>query len=205
MKKIILLFIFILLLVGCEELISVPDVIGLDEETAIELLISNKFIPKIKYDYHSTLEVGKVFKLEPTVDEKVSINEPVNVYINLGAANMTSKESLITWYDLNNQSDDEWEFYAPKIKKEKLLISLIPYIDVKESLLEWEEYCTASLEASLNKTALCSFKKNNNNEYILEVDTNLLGVRTPNNLFIKLNYKFEGNSGVYNLEFEITW
>lgn len=63
MRKIVHAFILatlVLFLMSCEKAIIVPDIKGVDEETAKSVLVNNEIVPKVSYEFSDFIIEGNV-------------------------------------------------------------------------------------------------------------------------------------------------
>ena len=63
MRKIVCSFILatlVLFLMLCEKAIIVPDIKGVDEDTAKSVLVNNEIVRKVSYEYSNSIIVGNV-------------------------------------------------------------------------------------------------------------------------------------------------
>ena len=86
-KFILLLLLLCLLLFGCSQTSSiiVPDVIGIDEKSAEQIIINAGLIPEINYVSHETYEKGKVTYTFPEAGDEIDDdNKRVQLFVSVG-------------------------------------------------------------------------------------------------------------------------
>ena len=186
------------------EKFSIPDVIGVDEQTAKIVIANNDMIPKIEFGYDDSTKEGFVFKLTPDVGSMVEKNTAVKIYVSLGPSQITSVDSVMTWFQVYGSTQDKWEFYSPTIEEGTLKVEFTPTIKTKYSF-EWQGFGYASINDTFSKSIPVKFIDTGNGSYTLEVPTKDLDVKKPTTLFIKLNALIDKVQKDVNIELRITW
>lgn len=208
MKKIVLFMSILLFIGGCSSVsnkITVPDVIGVDLETAKTTLTNNDLIPAIVYGYSDTVEKGNVISVNPAVGAKVPKNQKVTITISKGPEFIFATNSTISWYHVRGSSGDDWEFYNPEINDEKLIISVKPTINTIYSF-EWLMFGTASLTEIFTKTAPVEMiVGDEEGYYTIKVSLESLGEEKPTTVYVHLASKIGGKQEDVKIEFSISW
>lgn len=103
--------------------IEIPDLSGVDSESAKQLLLKKSLLPVLEYEYSGTVTKGMTIRTEPKAGTKVNEDSKVIIYVSQGAAGYTSINGTIEWYSLSSYARDEWEFANPQIFQDNLYIS----------------------------------------------------------------------------------
>lgn len=66
------------------KLIKIPDIIGLDEASAKNILTNKGIIPKIEYEYSDEQPENMVFATYPKIGKGIEPDDVIKIYISLG-------------------------------------------------------------------------------------------------------------------------
>ncbi|MGI6109653.1 MAG: Stk1 family PASTA domain-containing Ser/Thr kinase [Eubacteriaceae bacterium] len=69
--------------------VSVPDVVGMDEDAATSALTNAKFSVDIKREYNSYYSYGEVFQMDPSASSTVQEGTKVTIYVSKGEDTVT--------------------------------------------------------------------------------------------------------------------
>ncbi|MBR5180139.1 MAG: YARHG domain-containing protein [Lachnospiraceae bacterium] len=108
--------------------IEIPDLAGVDCDSAKESILKKNLLPVIEYEYSPVITKGTVIRTNPLNGVKVEEDSKVTIYVSKGPAGYTAVDGTIEWYSLGNTVRDEWKFVNPQILEDSLYISceLIP-------------------------------------------------------------------------------
>ncbi len=201
-KGIILIF-SVLFLVGCTNLIEIPDVTGADIDTAKTVITDNRLIPIVSEEYSNSIDEGTVIRTYPVKGEEVEQNTQVKIYVSKGPSMIISKESVFSWFHVQGSNSDKWNFYAPKIDKGILVLELLPEINSNYSII-WKDYGEISLKETLEDSVPIEFT-DLEYKFVIKVPIDDLGNDRPTKLYLQLHYTWNDNNAVLNLELNINW
>ncbi|MCQ2554258.1 MAG: PASTA domain-containing protein [Clostridia bacterium] len=120
MKKaiiIILLFVLCFTAFACgeKEVLTIPDIVNVDEATAKTVIASNKMIPEVSYIYDNNIEKGKVIGTNPKIGSEVDENQKITLFVSLGPSYVVSSTATIGWYNISSK-EDAWSLKVPYIR-----------------------------------------------------------------------------------------
>lgn len=198
--------------------ITVPDVSGVDEATAKNVLSSNGLIPYVEYVYDDTVAEGNVIGTDPIAGSQVEKNTRVKLNISKGAAYLESKASRITWTNISAGQQDNWEFYTPYIQEETLYIQChdvkfatgITWKDNYQKGILFGEACitdtfdkTVPVSATYEKQ---SWAPNEPQSFTLAIPLSDLNENRPTTMHIKLTaLDAYYNNVQISISFTMTW
>ena len=131
----------------------VPDVIGVDEETAKTIIEKAGLIPAFKYNYVDNkdknssellsdyMEKGKVYEINPS--HLVKSGGKVNISVSKGPKFIKPKEGIIKCTPFNELDDLQ---FMSNIDSDNLQITLIPVIKNCTNF-KWNTFCFVSTDA----------------------------------------------------------
>ena len=122
---ILLLSLICLLLFGCNQSqsIVVPDVIGVDEDSAEQILISAGLVPEINYVSDEEYEKGKVTYTFPEAGYEIGDeNKRVQLFVSVGKSEQFAKSYECV--DVKDEGYFNFEIESLSIKDNQLNISL---------------------------------------------------------------------------------
>lgn len=191
--------------------VEIPNVINLDENTAVSILQSNMLIPSVNYEYNDEVEEGKVIDIDYFIGDKVDKNTVITVLVSKGPSLISSIESTIQWYNISYNKDN-WEFTSPYIIEEYLYIECEPTFGQS---FTWKNsgFGTASINDRFDKTVPVSIEFSNQEvaanvkqKITLKVSTKDLDVKKPTTLYMNL-VGLDNNSNDINIRinFTISW
>ena len=197
--------------------LTVPDVFGIDEESAKNIISSSTLIPNIVYEYnYLTVEKGCVIYTSPSIGSKIKPNTQVTLYVSKGPSHINSTDSRISWWNVSS-GQDNWEFYSPYIENEKLYIKCNNVTFAAK--VKWQDrYNTgdligvASVNDTYDKSVPISAKytkqewaANESQSFTLEIPLSDLDVEKPTSMHIKLYADVNGNYKNIEISFTISW
>ncbi len=201
---------------ACEKKV-VPDIVGVEEEIAKNVLSSLGLVAKIEYIYDDNMDTGNVVKTEPSSGEKIEENGKVSVYVSKGEKTIFSKASRITWKDISYK-DDLWEFYSPYIDEEVLYIDCCNVtfgsaIKWKDKYLSGKIFGEACVNDTFDKTVPVSavyekqsWQGGESQKFILEIPLRDLEIKKPTNMYLKLfAVMADGRNVNVEVSFSMTW
>ena len=222
MRKIIHTFILatlVLFLVSCEKAIIVPDIKGVDEETAKSVLVNNEIVPKVSYEYSNSVEEGNVIRTNPAIGVEVEKNQPITVYVSKGPKRIESKDARITMfniYGISEFKENEWGFYAPYIEDEYLKIEVFVIFPTSKDL-KWYDgqnngYGTgiATILDSSNKKVPVSIRYSEdiyeNKQYLFTIEMSMSDLsEKPTSLSVIAGVTVNDVLRDYRMDFTISW
>lgn len=200
-----------------EPALKVPDIIGVDESSAKNVLSAMGIIPAVEYGYTNDVETGCVYNTSPAVGAGINMGEKVKIYVSEGAESLEAKNGIIGW-DLIEGSDgsDWWSFYAPTIEKGNLIVNFtdvtfgadMSWYDGSDS--SGHSFGCASLSSSFDKTVpIVLYYETKDNakgtpqNFTVEVPLSSLGEEKPTNLYLYACY-LDSNGLQKNVYFDLT-
>lgn len=222
MRKIIHTFILVtlvLFLMSCEKAIIVPDIKGVDEETAKSVLVNNEIVPKVSYEYSNSIIEGNVIRTNPAVGVEVEKNQSIIVYVSKGPKRIESSDSratLFNIYGLPEFKNGEWGFYSPYIEDEILFIDV--FVTFKTSKdLTWQDlhdegkgFGTAAILDNSNKQIpfRIIYAKDivENSEYNFTIQIPISELKDkPTSLAIVAGLRVNDTLREFKMDFTISW
>lgn len=199
---------------ACSTKTKVPDFSNANYEDAKNILSTMGLIPIIEYEYSDDVDKDIVIRTEPTTDSKVENNSKVTVYVSKGQSVITSKEAVLTWYNIGNGQDD-WKFDTPYIEDNILHIDC----NVKFSkVMKWKStdgicgFGKASINDSFDKVVPIkiaydsqSWTTSEYTHFSLEISLADLGVDKPTDLYCDLIADNNGIDNHVRAGFSISW
>ena len=196
--------------------LKVPDIEGLDEDTAKNVLSSNGLIPNMEYVYNDAVNKGDVIGTDPGAGTVVQKNQKITVYVSKGPEYIMAADSRITWWNVGN-AQDQWQFYTPYIQDNVLYIEC--YSVTFAANVKWhDDYSTGLIigEATLNDTTSKvtpisaaygkqSYAYNEEQSFTLQIPLKDLGVERPASADVVLYAYVNGAWKEINIRFTMTW
>ena len=196
--------------------LKIPDIEGLDEDTAKNVLSSNGLIPSVEYVYHDTVKKGNVIGTNPAIGEVAQKNQKITIYVSKGPEYIVAADSRITWWNVGG-GEDQWNFYTPYIHDNVLYIEC--YSVKFAANIKWhDEYSNGRIigEATLNDTAgkvtpisavygKQEYAYNEEQNFTLEIPLNNLDVERPSSVDAVLFAYVNGAWKNIEIRFTITW
>lgn len=221
----ILCFLLAFLLISCgndaaitSNVVAIPNIYNIDEDSAKTILYSNNLIPKVEYKYDDDTAEGYVIGTIPTRGTEVEINTPVTIHISKGSSYIESKDSRITWYNISMYGNDTWEFSSPHISKETLYIEcynvkFAKAITWNDRYQDGEIIGLAAINDTFDKTVPVSaiyekqkWKANEAQSFTLRIPLTDLNENRPTTMCINL-YAYDSNNDPIDIyiSFSMTW
>jgi hypothetical protein len=186
----------------------VPDITSVDESTAKILLAQKMLIPNIEYEFNDLINEGSVIKTDPEIGSNVTQDQKIIVYISKGPKKITSKSASVEWAS----PDDKFEFYAPYIDDETLVIDSEMTFSKKYILKDFSKnnagYGRASITDTFSKTVPLSIEKDDETfeaktleAFTIKIPISDLEVRRPTTIY--LEFYLENRN--YTMNFSISW
>ena len=211
--------------------ITIPNIIGIDENTAKTLLTSKGLLPKVEYEYNDTEKEGNVFRTMPYIGSQVVPESVVTIYVSKGPSHYVLSNNVGYIYNVNNIDPFEWgtgttegtkEFYAPYFDRGYLYIDIwlkcnsiydIEFYRSNTSTSDKETFGTASIKDSFDKTVpikvlFDDYRVNNKGEktaFTLKIPLSDLDVQKPTNLYVKFDFLVNGKRETFTARFELSW
>lgn len=137
---------------NADSLIEIPDVSGVEEDLAKQLIFKKSLIPVIESEYSYDVKKGTVIRTDPESGAQVAEDTKVSIFVSQGPSFYMSSRSTITWTNINAYRDDNWDFSSPYIDYGKLYIfcEYTPAVDIQ---FKSSGFGNASLTDSFDKEA----------------------------------------------------
>lgn len=204
-----------------EEQLTVPDIVGTEEDIAKNVLSSSGFIPIVETEYDDEVEAGKVIRTSPAVGSPIEKNGKVTICISNGPWTVTAKDANIRWYNVTNQKDN-WDFQTPYIIEDELYIECYATFmaDVKWAGFSsnGDDFGTGFGRASINDTfdktvpvevrSVQTIKAGEREFVWLIIPLNDLDVQKPTTMYLQLAAYINGdevNQKLININFVMSW
>lgn len=216
---IVLCLVLIFSFASCgKDLVTIPNIMGVDEASAKNVLSSNGLIPVVEYVYNDNVDEGCVTETAPVMGEQVEKNTQVKIYVSKGSSYIKSKDSRISWYNISFYEDDDWEFNNPYISEETLYIECYK-VTFGEAITWNDRYKEGKIigEASINDTfdktvpvtahyEKQEWKANESQSFTLEIPLSDLNENRPTTMYVRL-FAYNSNNDFININisFSITW
>lgn len=210
---------------------TVPDVIGVNEETAINIIEKAGLIPATQYNYAPNerassgelsaeyIEKGKVYEVNPSQSTRVKLGSKVNISISKGPEFIDPKEAIIRYPNIPGIADLG---FMASIGGDNLRITLMPTI-INCNKFKWDAFGYASTNDSfVNKFPVSvevgvvkgsDFIMVDNGEvavgekhYVyIDIPLNSLEKRTLEKLYLDLTTEKDGTKQSVKLSFDFSW
>ncbi len=220
MKRAILLFFVVSLLFlfnACEkepEGITIPDLVGTEENVAKNVLSANGLIPTIKYINDDDIEKGFVVKTYPAANEILPLNNKIFVYVSSGPSFIQSLDARIEWWHISDYGEDDWQFENPYISEGILYIPCYDVIFSKS--ITWQDRYDegeiggiASVTDTFDKIIPVSakyekrsWKAGESQDFILEIPINDMETDKPTDIYLEL---YTDDFESVRVNFYMTW
>ena len=202
--------------------IKIPDIEKLDITTAKTLLAGKGLIPKVEYEYHNNYDYDMVIRTEPTIGSDVDEDTPVTLYVCKGPSYYELPDAVGYMYNVNNIDDFSWGddgkprtkgFYTPYVKEGYLYIPMYLKCTSKYSIEFYEDFGTASINDSFDKTVpikvIYDNKVVNNKGGVTEFEVKIplsdLGVQKPTNIYVNFDFYVNYKRETFKAGFDLTW
>lgn len=195
--------------------VEIPDLKGVEANTAKDLLAGKSLIPRIKYIYNSKIVEGEVVKTSPAAGILAEPDTAVTLYVSQGPKRIDALDSSINWTFIT-YADDDWEFYTPYILKDVLVIECEPKFGVAMS---WRSsngndagFGRASISDTFDKTVPVEIQyekkfssANERQSITLNIPIADLDVQRPTTVYLELYAKVNGSDEDVKIDFSISW
>lgn len=204
--------------------VVIPDVDGLDINTAKTLLAGKGLVPKIEYEYINDYEYDEVFKTVPAVGSEVYEEDIVTVYVCKGpkyyqlsksVAKIWNVEGInnFVWYSDAEDGEGTKGFYNPYAKEGYLYIDMYLKCTSVYSIEFYKDFGTASINDTFDKTVPITViydsavvnNKGERTDFTLKIPLTDLGVQKPTNLIVEFDFLVNGVRKDFKASFDLTW
>ena len=236
MKRVLaflILVITIFVMVSCESVgsnggksVTIPDISGLDEQTAKTLLASKGLIPKVEYafDTANSVEKGYVIKVKPAIGESVTEDEIVTIVVSKGFSYYTLSNAVGYMMNIKNIDAFKWDnetedgksgtkgFYTAYTKEGFLYIPM--YLGCKsEYSIRFMSFGTASINDTFDKTVPIEVQYENEDVpndgtltfFTVKIPLEDLGVQRPTNVYVKFDFWVGTTRETFESGFDLSW
>ena len=219
MKKtvaVILILVMVLCFCSCSKKIEVPDVLGVDESSAKSTITNKGLIPVVEYSYSDDVSTGCVFKIEPSIGEKIDEDSKVTLYVSMGPKHATAKSGTIQWLNASYENEDDWYPSKPYFDEGTLYI---PCDIIFGSPVVFEKGTNGSASLSSGESYPIILTDNDHVVFtddlnvtvgghtylIMEIPMKFYGTDYPSHLECKLFCKVKGETTNIRLTFDTRW
>lgn len=204
--------------------VVIPDVDGLDVDTAKTLLAGKGLVPKIEYEYVNDYEYDEVFKTNPAIGSEVYEEEIVTLYVCKGPKYYALSNALAWFSNVEGINDFVWNseatdgegtkgFYAPYAKEGYLYIDMYLMCKSVYSIEFYKDFGTASINDTFDKTVPITViydsavvnNKGERTDFTLKIPLTDLGVQKPTNLTVEFDFLVNGVRKDFTVGFDLTW
>ena len=202
-----------------DPLTAIPDVKGLDEQTAKTLIVGKGFIPRVEYEYDDEVEEGQVIRTSPRIGSGANIDDVITIYMSKGASYYLLNDAVGYMYDVYGIQSFSWEnpetkgFYNPYYDEGNLCIEM--YLNCKSTskLAFYKNFGTASINDTFDKTVPIEIiyeDKNVNNKgertyFTAKIPLSDLGVQKPTNIYLQFDFLVNGVRQTFRAGFDLSW
>jgi hypothetical protein len=102
-----------------------PNLRGVSVDSAEQIVLNNKWIPRILEESSPTIPEGQVTRTTPSEGASLEPNAAVSIYVSTGPAVILAKDAIIEWTNISQEVADIWNFKTPFISNEILNINLV--------------------------------------------------------------------------------
>ncbi len=201
-----------------DKLIKRPNIIGIDETSAKNILISKGIIPKIKYGYSDEQEQNLVYDVKPRIGIGIKEDDVVIVFVSLGPEYYQLNNAVGIIEDIDGIEPFDWDkgtkkFSTPYIKEGFLYIDISLRCTSQCNLSFYKDFGTASVKAEYEKTVpievLYKSEVINNNgeltEFTLKIPLNDLDEDTPTNIYTEFYFLVNEEIKAFKASFDLSW
>lgn len=209
----------VLFLISCEQSITIPDIIGVDEETAKSIIVNNEIVPKVSYEYSDSLTEGVVIRTSPAVGSNVKKNQSITIVVSKGLKRINSKDSrasMFNIYGISEFKEGDWGFYSPYIEDEILHIEMFVSFTTSKDL-KWKDaynegkgFGTATIVDENNKQIPISviynedIVENKNYSFTIQIPISALDEK-PTSLSVVTGVTVNEVLRDFRMDFTISW
>lgn len=193
---------------------GVPNVIGTQEEVAIQTLTAEGYVPVVKYESSSEQEEGFVIGTNPGHGSNLKKGGQVTVFVSTGSVSDNDAQvtdAVLGWHHIFQSTDDDWELNKIYIKNNYIYIETEMQLNSSMSVA-LRGFGTASINDTFDKTVPIRYEYEESNvtmgEYqkiTIRVPVSDLDVQKPTTLYCRLATYVGGREMDIRLEFDITW
>lgn len=205
-----------------EEFIIIPDISGLDEETAKNLLARKGLIPRIERAYNDFVAENRVVSTYPEIGSSVKEDDVITVTISKGPRYFEFENALATFWNIQGIDGFSWGDDGKEKTKafwdawfEEGYIYFKGYLCCKSEfdLAFHGTWCTASINDSFDKTVpgeLIYDSKTVDNTgkvtwFTVKIPVSDLSVKKPTNIYVKFDFDVNGTRQTFKSSYDITW
>lgn len=201
-----------------DKLIKIPNIIGIDETSAKNILISKGIIPKIKYGYSDEQGKNLVYYVKPRIGRGIKEDDVVTVFVSLGPEYYQLNNAVGIIEDIDGIEPFDWDngtkdFSVPYIMEGFLYIDIYLRCTSQYTLSFYKDFGTAAIKDEYDKTVpievLYKSEVINNNgeltEFTLKIPLNDLDEDTPTNIYTEFYFLVNEEIKAFKASFDLSW
>lgn len=188
---------------------TVPNVDGVDENTAKQILIEKGYSPVIVYEDDNSQPVGCVLGTNPGSGSWLKKGGQVKVFVSAGKTVATS--SVLRWTAVTGSLGDDYEFYNPYVQNNYLYIEMEMTLQSDYSVL-LRGFGTASINDTYDKTVPLEYEyekvevtKGETQKITVRIPLSDLEEQRPTTIYFRLSTYNGGRNESINFELDMTW
>lgn len=187
----------------------VPNVVGVTEDAAKQILMEKGYSPIIVYENDNSQPAGCVVGTNPGHGSRLSDGGQVTVYISAGKTDVS--DAVLHWYHVTGSTDDDYEFYTPYVQNNYLYIDMEMQLQTNYSvLLRGIGY--ASINDTYDKTVPVEYEyekaevvKGEYQKITVRIPLSDLDNQRPTTIYFKLATYVGGRNEDIRFEIDMTW
>lgn len=187
----------------------VPNVIGVEENSAKQILIENGYSPVIVYENDNSQPAGCVVGTNPGYGSRLGNGGQVTVYVSAGKTNVSS--SVLHWYHVTGSKDDDYNFSNPYVQNNYLYLETEMKLETDYTVL-LRGFGTASINDTFDKTVPLKYEyekatvvKGEYQKITIRIPLADLEEQRPTTIYLRLATYIAGRNENIKLELDMTW
>lgn len=187
----------------------VPNVIGVEENSAKDILIGKGYSPVIVYENDNSQPAGCVVGTNPGYGSRLGNGGQVTMYVSAGKASASS--SVLHWHHVTGSQDDDYNFTNPYVKNNYLYLEAEMRLETNYTVL-LRGFGTASINDTFDKTVPLEYEyekatvvKGEYQKVTIRIPLADLDEQRPTTIYLRLATYVAGRNEDVRLELDMTW
>lgn len=187
----------------------VPNVVGVTEDTAKQILTEKGYSPVIVYENDNSQPAGCVVGTNPGYGSRLGDGGQVTVYVSAGKTNVT--DAVLHWYHVTGSTDDDYNFSTPYVQNNYLYIDMEMQLQTNYSVL-LRGFGYASINDTYDKTVPIDYEyekvevvKGEYQNITVRIPLSDLENQRPTTIYFKLATYVGGRNEEIRFEIDMTW
>ncbi len=196
--------------------VTIPDLAGVDETSAVASVSGKKLLPIVEYEYSDDYQKGNVIRTKPAAGSVVEEDTRVTIYVSKGPSIIVATDGTVGWYSVDSKKEDDWDLNYIKIEKEYLYIYCAITPGVSFKIRNFSNVQTSSYSDSIPANLVTYFAQtqlDDNTEvksgetfyFSFKIPMNRLNSERPTHIETKTKITYKGKTDTLYAEFDIVW